>query len=181
MKFLITGFEPFLDNLTNPTMEITKALQSNSIDTMVLPVEYVNAAQHVITHLKSHEYDYVLLLGLAANRTQISIEYQAINLMDARGADNAGVIKRMKPIQDGPDVYHTKLPYKRLINAAEKASLPIELSLSAGAYICNDVFYRVRDAYPELNVGFIHVPSETKIPMDKQITLVQWIVQQLSQ
>ena len=181
MKRLITGFEPFLTHQENPTMAITEALKSELVDTQILPVEYETAADLLITHLKTNTYDAILLLGLAGNRTKISIEHHAINLMDAFGADNRGVIKRFEPItSSGPDTYLTKLPFKPIIEDAEKLNYPVELSLSAGAYICNDVFYRLRHAYPDQMIGFIHVPPTDVIPIDEQIQLITWISDQLN-
>ena len=180
MNVLLTGFEAFLDHKTNPTIEIVNALKSPNIDGMILPVEYEHAAKLVNTHLETHTYDVVILLGLAANRSKISIEHHAINLMDAKSPDNRGLIKRMEKIDhEGPEMTVTRLPFQSIIQIAEREKRLIELSLSAGAYICNDVFYRVRIAHPELKVGFIHVPSEQTMPIASQIEHIQWIIHQI--
>ena len=180
MNVLLTGFEAFLDHKTNPTIEIVNALKSPNIDGMILPVEYEHAADQVNQHLDAHAYDAVILLGLAANRSKISIEHHAINLMDAKGPDNRGLIKRMEKIDhEGPEMVLTGLSFQSIIQHAEHEKRPIELSLSAGAYICNDVFYRVRMAHPELKVGFIHVPSEKTMPIESQIEHIQWVIHQI--
>jgi pyroglutamyl-peptidase len=41
-----------------------------------------------------------------------------------------------------------------------RADIPVQISYSAGTYVCNDVFYTLLDHFNESNtkVGFIHVP-----------------------
>lgn len=178
MKLLVTAFEPFLDHATNPTIELARRLKSEAIDTLTLPVVYEKAAQKVIERAQHDSYDFILLLGLAADRQTVSIEHHALNLMDAPTPDNEGVIKRFEVIADkGPDLYLTDIPYQAiLLNADSKR---IQLSLSAGGYICNDTFYRVKNAFKDYKVGFIHVPKETTIDLDTQEAILRSIIEYL--
>lgn len=115
MRLLVTGFEPFLEHSTNPTMQILDAIQSDRVHTLVLPVEYERAADILIKTIKNESFDAALMLGLAADRTFVSLEYQALNLMDALAADNAGVRKRFEKITDGPESILSSLPVETLI------------------------------------------------------------------
>lgn len=125
MRLLVTGFEPFLEHSTNPTMQILDAIQSDRVHTLVLPVEYERAADILIKTIKNESFDAALMLGLAADRTFVSLEYQALNLMDALAADNAGVRKRFEKITDGPESILSSLPVETLIGKKwrRKASL----------------------------------------------------------
>jgi len=38
------------------------------------------------------------------------------------------------------------------------AQLPIEISFSAGAYVCNDIYFRVLNEIKNIPAVFIHVP-----------------------
>jgi pyroglutamyl-peptidase len=175
MKILLTAFEPFLDHTTNPTIELVRRLKSETISTMTLPVVYEKAAQQVIEHAQYENYDFILLLGLAADRQTVSIEHHALNLMDATTPDNEGVIKRFEVIDENrPDLYLTDIPYQTILLNAD--SKQIQLSLSAGGYICNDTFYRVKNALNNHKVGFIHVPKETTIDLDTQEKIIRWII-----
>jgi pyroglutamyl-peptidase len=178
MKILVTAFEPFLDHASNPTIELAHRLKSEAMDSLILPVVYEKAAQQVIEHAQHDRYAFILLLGLAADRQTLSIEHHALNLMDASTPDNDGVIKRFEVIDaSGPDLYLTDIPYQTiLLNADPKH---IQLSLSAGGYICNDTFYRVKNALKDHKVGFIHVPKETTIDLDTQEAILRSIIKYL--
>ena len=180
MKILLTAFEAFLNHHSNPTIDIVHALKSDEIQTMVLPVVYQKAANLIIQEALKEPYDFILLLGLAGDRKDITLEHHALNLMDAKGPDNEGMIKRFEIIdKKGPDLYLSDLPYQTIIQKAEKESKPISLSLSAGGYICNDTFYRVKNALKNQNVGFIHVPPASVLDINSQIETIQWIIQKL--
>ena len=52
--------------------------------------------------------------------------------------------------------------------AIAAAGLPGEASYSAGAYVCNDLFYGLLHAFrgTEVRCGFIHVPAEGFSPAE---------------
>jgi pyroglutamyl-peptidase len=106
----------------------------------------------------------VLAFGLAANRTKVSLERVAINLMDYSIADNAGVTVTNRPIDpNGPAAYFSTLPIEQLLSTLVDEEIPTEISLSAGAYLCNQVFYTlmhwVAAQKKRMSAGFIHLPA----------------------
>ena len=180
MKILLTGFEPFLEHTSNPTLDIIKHLASKDVTPLSLPVVYEKAAQKILDAVAKEPFDFIIMLGLAADRTMITIEHHALNWMDAKGPDNEGVIKRFEVIDEkGPHLYPTDIPYKTIIEDAETELRPISLSLSAGGYICNDTFYRVKHALKSQKVGFIHVPPISILNLETQIKSIEWIIQKL--
>ena len=95
----------------------------------------------------------------------MSIERVALNLSDAAIADNAGEQPGNLPVMPGqPTAYFTNLPVHAMQQAVQNAGVPAELSLSAGSFVCNHVFYGLMHALatePALlgvRGGFIHVP-----------------------
>lgn len=56
---------------------------------------------------------------------------------------------------------------------------PLKLSLSAGSYVCNDLFYRIRYTFKDLMAGFIHVPKEETLALYEQIKTIEWVIQHL--
>ena len=103
----------------------------------------------------------VVALGLAGNRHQITLERVAINLIDARIPDNAGRQPIDVPVRrGGPAAHFATLPLKRMLAAALERALPVALSLSAGSFVCNALFYHLLDtlAGTRIPAGFIHVP-----------------------
>ena len=160
-KVLLTGFEPFGTATSNPSGEIVKQISGDSIVTAILPVTYAQSAERLLELIAEHNPDVVICLGQAEGRTQITPEKVAINLDDARLPDNAGVQRSdIKILDNGPDAYFTTLPVKEMVDAAKAAGVPASVSLSAGAFLCNHVFYIAQNKFAGSKVrsGFIHVP-----------------------
>ncbi len=160
-KVLLTGFEPFGTATSNPSGEIVKQISGDNIVTAILPVAYAESAERLLGLIAEHNPDVVICLGQAEGRTQITPERIAINLDDARIADNEGVMRNDVPIiQGGPVAYETTLPVKEFVKAMNAAGVPAAVSLSAGAFLCNHIFYVAQNKFAGTNLrsGFVHVP-----------------------
>ena len=158
---LLTGFEPFGTATSNPSGEIVKQISGDNIVTAILPVAYAQSAERLLSLIEQHNPDVVICLGQAEGRTQITPEKVAINLDDARLADNEGVLRNdVKILEDGPDAYFSTLPVKDMVEAVKTQGIPAAVSLSAGAFLCNHVFYVAQNKFAGSNVrsGFVHVP-----------------------
>lgn len=160
-KVLLTGFEPFGKATQNPSAEIVKQISGDNIVTAVLPVAYAKSAEVLLQLIEQHNPDVVISLGQAEGRTQITPERIAINLDDARLADNDGVTRIDQPIVvDGPVAYESTLPIREFVTAITAAGIPAAVSLSAGTFLCNHIFYVAQDRLKDTKVrsGFVHVP-----------------------
>ena len=160
-KVLLTGFEPFGKATLNPSGEIAKQISGDNIVTAILPVAYAQSAEALLALIEHHKPDVVISLGQAEGRTQITPERIAINLDDARLADNEGVMRNDVPIVvGGPVAYESTLPIKEFVAAINGAGVPAAVSLSAGAFLCNHIFYVAQDRLKGTKVrsGFVHVP-----------------------
>ena len=158
---LLTGFEPFGTATSNPSGEIVKQIRGDNIVTAILPVAYAQSAEQLLSLIEQHNPDVVICLGQAEGRTQITPEKVAINLDDARLADNKGVLRSdVKILEVGPDAYFTTLPVNDMVEAMKVQGIPAALSLSAGAFLCNHVFYVAQNKFAGTKVrsGFVHVP-----------------------
>lgn len=166
---LLTGFEPFGGSATNPSQQVALALNAQIIGecrvvAAVLPVDRTGGPQALVRAIDQHQPAAVVCLGEAARRPAISIERVAINLMDYRIPDNCGEqITDLPVAPDGPDAYFSTLPVREMVQAIQAAGIPVELSLSAGAFLCNQVFYAgrhyVAGRTPSIPLGFIHLPA----------------------
>lgn len=201
MKILITGFEPFGEHAINPSQLLVQALpdqyQGTTLLKSILPVQHEQAPQEMLDLLSAHQPDAVMAFGLAAGRAKICIERIAINLMDYSIADNAGVIvENQAVIENGPTAYFSTLPIHALLIALTKAGIPAELSLTAGTYLCNQVFYVLMHEITSQNMripaGFIHLPAlpeqaaslKRSIPsmgLEQLFNAAQMMIGQLSQ
>ncbi len=174
MSILITGFAPFDGADMNPSWEAVQLVPSSvgghEVHKLLLPVVYGEAARLVQEEIRRVRPCVVICCGLAGGRTALTPELVAINYRHARIADNAGKLYSGEKINpDGPDAYMTRLPVHRMIAAMQEAELPAHLSLSAGAYVCNDVYYALLAGEADLGYRglFLHVPgAEVVSPAD---------------
>jgi pyroglutamyl-peptidase len=167
VRVLVTGFEPFGGDAINPSAEIARNLPSNvggaRVITTVLPVVYYASLRMLLRLVALERPDAVICMGLAGGRTGISFETRAVNVNDARIPDNDGRQPRGEAIRaGGRPVLPPTLPLRDMTRALARRGIPWELSSSAGAFLCNHVFYGLVDyvhrADPSLFGGFIHVP-----------------------
>jgi len=160
-KILLTGFEPFGKATTNPSGEIVKQISSDNIVTAILPVTYRESADRLLALVAERSPEVVVCLGQAEGRIQITPEKVAINLDDANLADNEGVLRNdVKIVESGPDAYFSTLPIKEIVEAIKARGVPAAVSLSAGAFLCNHIFYVAQNKFVGTHVrsGFVHVP-----------------------
>lgn len=164
---LITGFEPFGGEPVNPSAQAAQALAGRTIAgrrvvAAVLPCVFGASIAELERLLDEHRPELVVCVGQAGGRAGLSLERVAINVDDARIADNAGVAPVDRPIDpDGPAAYFTTLPIKAMVAALRAAGLPAEVSQTAGTFVCNHAFYGLMRALarrPGVRGGFVHVP-----------------------
>jgi pyroglutamyl-peptidase len=175
VKALVTGFDAFGGDTINPSYEAVRRLPTCiktrsgnlTVVTAELPTSFARAARKLRALIAREQPDIVLCVGLAAERDAISVERVAVNLCDARIADNDGVRPIDKPvIARAPAAYFSTLPVAAIVKALERAGLRAQVSMSAGTFVCNHVFYGLMHGVaktarqkPILRAGFVHVPA----------------------
>jgi pyroglutamyl-peptidase len=161
---LVTGFEPFNKASSNPSQAVVKRLNELGIPDLyfeVLPVEFGESARLLIRRIDEVKPDVVIALGQAEGRTQVTPERVAINVDDARIADNAGQMPIDQPIiKDGYNAYFSTLPIKEIVAQINAANIPAAVSSSAGTFVCNHLFYQLQwyCLNKGIKSGFIHLP-----------------------
>ncbi|MCL6002446.1 MAG: pyrrolidone-carboxylate peptidase [Candidatus Thermoplasmatota archaeon] len=166
---LVTGFEPFLDLPINPTQTIVEQLDGTVAGDIrfygrILPVDYDKIEKPLISYINRVKPDLIIGTGLAAGRAKISIEKIAINYKYSQEPDNAGKRMRGERIdKDSVEGSFSLLEVERLVEELNNHGIPAEISLSAGAYLCNyAMFIIVREAKKRgIAGGFIHFPADT--------------------
>ena len=171
-KVLLTGFDAFGGDAINPSWLVAQALDGETITghrviAAQLPTEFAASRKLLAALLRKHQPVLVICLGLAGGRACLSLERIAINLQDARIADNAGAQPIDTPVvQRGPAAYFSSLPIKAMLAAIQQQGVLAEISQTAGTFVCNHVFYALmselhthRKKLPQApRGGFIHVP-----------------------
>ena len=166
MKLLLTAFTPFDGEKINPALEAVKLVKDRIGNLLIVKLEvptvFGKSIDTVREAIEREKPDFVLSIGQAGGRAEITPERVAINLDDARIPDNEGNQPIDEPIfPDGENAYFSTLPVKAMVEAIRKEGLPSSLSNSAGTYVCNHLMYGVLyylDKRPGMKAGFIHVP-----------------------
>ena len=164
---LITGFEPFGGESVNPSWEVVSSLDNAIIGgcrviARQLPCVFGESLAVLNAAIDALSPSLVLAVGQAGGRTDITVERVAINVDDARIADNQWQQPVDVPIVvDGPAAWFSTLPIKAMVVAMRNAGIPASVSQTAGTFVCNHVMYgllhKLRDA-SAVKGGFIHIP-----------------------
>ncbi len=175
---LLTGFDSFDGAKSNPSWDAASALDGcviggHRIAARRLPTEFEASLRALRAAIRETGPSLVVCTGLAGGRKELSLERVAINVDDARIADNIGA----QPVDAriaarGPAAYFTTLPIKAMLAALEKQGIPAHVSQTAGTFVCNHVFYGLMHALrrtPGVRGGFIHVPRAGRggMPLDQ--------------
>lgn len=167
MRALVTGFEPFGGDALNASLEAVRRLPPRiarlEVATAELPTSYARASAVLEAAIAASAPQIVICIGQASDRAALCIERVAINVQDARIPDNDGARPVDVPVvPGGPAAYLATLPVRAAVAALHAAELPAEISMSAGTFVCNHVFYSLMHlaalrAEP-FRAGFVHVP-----------------------
>ncbi len=166
MSVLVTGFEPFGGEDVNPSWEAAGQLaeeRPGEVRAVALPCVFGEAIRVLRDAVTQHRPELVLCVGQAGGRTGLSLERTAVNVDDARIADNAGNQPVDIPVvAGGPVGYFSRLPIKACVAELRSAGIPASVSQTAGTFVCNHVFYGlmhlIATDLPDLRGGFVHVP-----------------------
>jgi pyroglutamyl-peptidase len=176
---LLTGFEPFGGEQSNPSWLAVQQLDGYQLDDEVqivsrqLSCVFEQSQQELKAAIDELNPVLVLAVGQAGGRTELCFEKVAINFIDARIADNAGQQPIDKPVViDGPAAYFTTLPIKAMVNSLKQQGMPAAVSYTAGTYVCNTIFYalmhQLKDK-PKVRAGFLHIPYAPEQAIGKAV------------
>jgi pyroglutamyl-peptidase len=90
---LVTGFDPFGGERTNPSWEVCQRLPKSiaglRVETCLVPCEFRRVIEVVAAAIERHRPELVVCIGQAGGRSHMSVERVAINLDDARAPTTA--------------------------------------------------------------------------------------------
>lgn len=198
MKILITGFEPFGSNDENSSWVVANKVATQNIFGIdialeLMPVSFRSVAKTLRTAVTRHNPDLLIMLGQAGSSDKVRLERIAINMMDARNADNDGFIPDEDPINtETPVALFTNTDIKQLYNAIVEQSIPVKISNSCGLYVCNRIYYEGLMLCNEINkmkAIFVHLPlydgqrdaneNQHTLPLDKMEKAINVIINKL--
>jgi pyroglutamyl-peptidase len=167
---LLTGFEPFGGERTNPSWNAVRALRDDwtgpgAVHAVELPVDFAAVGPALRDAVERYRPDLVICTGQAGGQADIAVERIAVNVEDPGFPDNAGHLPVDEPVDAaGPAAYFGTLPIKAIVARLVEEGIPAHVSDTAGTYTCNHVFYQLMRTLarqrPHAIGGFIHVPYE---------------------
>ncbi|MGQ7295569.1 pyroglutamyl-peptidase I family protein [Quadrisphaera sp. KR29] len=179
-RVLLIGFEPFDGDRANPSwpavQRAAELLEDDArpaggllVTTRLLPVEFGRSADLLRAAVDAAGADVVVCAGLAGGTDAVRVERVAVNLDDARIPDAAGHQPVDVPsVPGGPAAWFATLPVKAAVRAVADAGVPVQLSPSAGGFVCNHVFAALMDHLQQRGEGsrggFVHLPWASELP-----------------
>lgn len=178
MKILVTAFDAFGEESINPALKVLKELndfiKGVEIIKLELPTVFYKSAQILEEGIKEYQPDYVLALGQAGGRADITVERIAINIDDARIEDNEGNQPIDQIIQEqGQAAYFTQLPIKAMVQEMRDYNIPASVSNTAGTFVCNHIMYQLLYLMDKKHTGikaggFMHLPFLEQQTVDRK-------------
>lgn len=175
-RILITGFEAFNGLDFNPTAHLASkynnCIYNNcKIETAVLPVSYENCFEF-FQSIYNKDYRAIIMCGMAYSRPWWSLEQVAKNLIIDSRPDNNGQIQKEKIQIDkhGANAVYATVNIHNLNQKLKAQGFPSEVSMDAGTYVCNYLYYRVACYYNRPNF-FLHIPANKEIKKDSPFSL----------
>ena len=144
---LVIGSAPFGGDPINPTYELAKLLNGTEYKGYVFrsasfPVSRKQCMKAVEAEMEKWKPAVVIGVGLADNRTGVSVERVALNVADFPIADNDGYIALNETLDcDGPAAYFSTLPLRACVKTLREAGIPARVSNTAGNFCCNLTMY----------------------------------------
>ncbi|XOK63073.1 pyroglutamyl-peptidase I [Paenibacillus elgii] len=168
-NILVTGFDPFGGQRVNPALEAVRRLQGITVEgyrveTREIPTVFDKSIERLLAAVSEIKPKLVICVGQAGGRPDITIERIAININDARIADNDGQQPIDTPvIPGGPAAYWSTLPIKAMVKEMNDRGIPASVSHTAGTFVCNHLFYGLMHHLATtgnavVRGGFIHIP-----------------------
>ncbi|HRJ26688.1 MAG TPA: hypothetical protein PLO61_04145 [Fimbriimonadaceae bacterium] len=161
MRWLISGFGPFLDVLDNPSARLARSV---SDEPAILDVSFA-AAEEQVEQARRDGVTHWLMLGVKSQAQNLCVELYGRNLI-GKSPDVRGEVRGPGPIHPaGPSILASSLFARDEVLRPQRSW---NLSSSAGSYLCNFLLYTCLERAPEIQAGFVHVPLESTLPLATQ-------------
>ncbi|MTJ07288.1 MULTISPECIES: peptidase C15 [unclassified Anabaena] len=154
-KILLTSFDIWLSqqesNSSDDLLLALAKMASLSHDLNFLhrlPVNVQLSSSRVIAKIKEIQPDYIICCGMAASRSQLSVEVLA----------SSTAILPVETINSPENVLQTSVDIEKLL--AQTAA--VEISYDCGKFVCEGLYYSVLDYLRQSQLSikciFVHVP-----------------------
>ena len=161
-KTLLTGFGPFGAVISNPTQRLAERF-ADEVETLVLPTSFARAPSLIVRALAERSYERVVMLGVAVSTPHFRVECFAHNADEGGAPDVDGFVPPMRAIAAAaPHRLPVTIVPKQWLDALAAVNVPVELSESAGGFLCNHALFHALHSSRgrPTQIGFLHVPAD---------------------
>lgn len=149
-RILLLGFDPADGDPQNAGWELAQKLQGARMEghrvvaeRLPLAIDASRALLHNL--LQRHKPALALVLGEQRDADRLGVVRTALNLIDLRGSDSAGVQYGEQPVVPGaPAAYFASLPVRAIQQTWRVTAVPGSIALTAGTQIVNAVHYALQ-------------------------------------
>jgi pyrrolidone-carboxylate peptidase len=166
-RTLVTGFGPFLQVVDNPSSLLARECRRPH---ELLEVSY-DGVRSFLRRLNASQFDRLLLVGVCGGDDQCRLETLGRNHCGTTPDVRGHVPEVPESWEEGPSNLPSTLGGRSLP--------PIEglrRSDHAGDYLCNFTLYEALRRFPDKQVGFLHVPSPDRMPLEEQLRVLEQIL-----
>jgi len=163
---LVSFYGPFDGAQVNNSETIAKLLQkqyqSKDIKIVLCKLETVfdKAFFNLENCLKSLKEEPAMVLSLGEFGCKLKAETMTQNFDSTTGPDNEGNERNGVIYSDKKFIQALRYPLPEMYcGLEEKERSHVEISNYAGGFVCNNTAFQFSHKYPQLQFGFIHVPS----------------------
>jgi len=166
---LVTGFEPFGGETVNASWEAAQQLEGwrhggYAAATRLLPCAYDASVKALIRAIETLRPEALLMTGQSARRGLVTVERFAHNLDNAAAPDNDGDLRReLRISRAAPEWLEATTRVRRIAGAVKEAGIPARMSLNAGGFVCNHLYFGalqyLRDKKSPIPAVFLHLPA----------------------
>ena len=177
MKILIYSFENFHNLKSNPAYEVGKEItnkyDSEDVELIQLPVTY-KCWEILKNRIIEFKPEFVLGIGVGIGINRVKIEMIGLNYKHSKIPDKEGTIFSMEKINESQDLsYETQIDVLAFVDSLRKKGIPAEISLNAGTYVCNYVYYNCLQYFLDKDAKtlFIHIPASPKEAIESNLNV----------
>jgi pyroglutamyl-peptidase len=179
-SILVIGFKPFLGGAVNPSqiLALELAETNSNVEALILPVEFGNSFEILKNHLKANKMpDYLVMIGQAAQRKKVCLEKIGLNWMQSENKDETGFLPKASAlIANAPIALESIFPIEKCYLELLKSEEPVEVSFSAGTFVCNEVYFKAMYEFKNLKSIFVHVPVFETLAQPQQGMILKKII-----
>ncbi|MCB0824587.1 MAG: hypothetical protein KDC26_00200 [Armatimonadetes bacterium] len=172
MELLITGFTAFGPHEKNPTEWLA---EESECSYQILPVDYRGVDEWLEERIPE-QYGAWLMMGVHGSAEKFHLEAVGRNVIGVH-PDNSGFVAGPGPIDAaGPHQLSSSLWVGHGLVIETEAR---HLTTDAGSYLCDFLLYRGLQLFPNLPLGFLHVPTFDVMPAELQLAELKSLIEEL--